>query len=178
MKTYLAFLKGVNVGGHHKILMKDLRELLNSIGFKDVKTYIQSGNIIFKSDIESNSLLEEKILNVIKDKYNYSIDVVVKQPQDVQAILDNSPFDQSTTEKAYFILLKNSPSSQNIEQIKAIHYPDEEFFVTSIVVYLYCKKGYGRTKCNNVFFEKNLNVITTARNYKTLNKVLEISKDD
>ncbi|WP_336067315.1 DUF1697 domain-containing protein [Mesoflavibacter sp. CH_XMU1404-2] len=104
MKTYVAFLRGINVGGHHKILMKDLRELLNSIGFKDVKTYIQSGNVIFKSDVENNSLLEEKILNIIKDKYNYNIDVVVKQPQDIQAILDNSPFDQSTTEKAYFIL--------------------------------------------------------------------------
>ena len=106
MKTYLAFLRGINVGGHHKILMKNLRELLSKIGFKDVKTYIQSGNVIFKSDIESNSLLEEKILNIIKDKYNYSIDVVVKQPQDIQAILDNSPFDQLTTKKSLFYIIK------------------------------------------------------------------------
>ena len=52
MKTYLAFLKGINVGGHHKILMKDLRDLLNNLGFKDVKTYIQSGNVIFKTEIK------------------------------------------------------------------------------------------------------------------------------
>ena len=178
MKTYLAFLKGINVGGHHKILMKDLRDLLNNLGFKDVKTYIQSGNVIFKTEIKDKTVVEKQITTAIKNKYNYNIQVIVKQPKEVQAILDNSPFIQEKTQESYFFILKNSPSEKSIDQMQSISYPNEEFFVTSKVVYLYCNAGYGRAKCNNTFFEKKLNVIATARNYKTINKVLEISKDN
>ena len=105
MKTYLAFLKGINVGGHHKILMKDLRDLLNNLGFKDVKTYIQSGNVIFKTEIKDKTVVEKQITTAIKNKYNYNIQIIVKQPKEVQAILDNSPFIQEKTQESYFFIL-------------------------------------------------------------------------
>ena len=99
MKTYIALLRGINVGGHKKILMADLRLLFESIGLKDVQTYIQSGNVVFRSKEETN--LASKIANAIEAKYGFMVPVLIKKASELSEILLKCPFFDEKREKSY-----------------------------------------------------------------------------
>ena len=177
MKTYIALLRGINVGGHHKILMTDLRSLLTNLGFKNVTTYIQSGNIIFTSDELSIPILEDQIKAAIADRFGFKIPVVIKTNATLQSIFNDCPFSQIKKENSYFFILNREPQILDIEEASRISYPNDEFVITKKCIYLYCEKGYGRSKFNSSSFEKKLNVIATARNYKTMLKLLSLSSE-
>jgi len=173
MKTYIAFLRGINVGGHKKILMADLRLLFESLGLKDVQSYIQSGNVVFSSKEESN--LANKIAEAIEAKYGFSVPVLVKKVSELSEILSKCPFFDQKREKSYFILLEESPTKESIEFIAAFSNLNEEFYIAQNCVYIYYAVGAGKAKMGNNFFEKKLKVKATARNYRTMAKLLELT---
>ncbi|WP_233267594.1 DUF1697 domain-containing protein [Algibacter sp. L1A34] len=110
MKTYIALLRGVNVGGKKKVLMAELRDFLTEIGFKNVQTYIQSGNIIFNSEEEEQFKLEEKIGDAILANFGFEVPVLVRTHQELEAIFKNSPFSEEKKKSSYFSLLYNTPN--------------------------------------------------------------------
>tara|TARA_R110002020_G_scaffold109370_2_gene252993 strand:+ start:1926 stop:2462 length:537 start_codon:yes stop_codon:yes gene_type:complete len=176
MKKYIALLRGMNVSGHKKIKMAELKELLKEIGFDDVQTYIQSGNVIFNAEPSKNSVLAEKIKVAIKRKFDFDVPVLVKNREELQEIFDSNPIDEKVDIKnQYFILLGQNPAEEKINALNPSDYLPEEFFITPSCVYLNCSNGYGNTKCNNNFFEQKLKVEATTRNYKTLANLLELS---
>ncbi len=174
MKTYIALLRGINVGGHKKILMADLRSLFVSLGFTEVRTYIQSGNIVFRTS-EKERGLEGKITEAIELKYGFKVLVLVKKASEIAKIVSKCPFSEEKREKSFFVLLGESPSEENIEITAAISYTGEEFHITRNCVYLYCSISYHKAKMSNNFFEKKLKVTATTRNYRTMAKLLEIA---
>ncbi len=176
MKTYFAFLRGINVGGHNKIAMQELRHLLSDIGFKDVKTYIQTGNIVFKSLETDKKLLVSKIEQSILEHFDFSIPAIVKTPVEIDIILEKCPFNEEEKQASYFVLLYKTPNQEQIASLSAYEFPNEKFKLINDCVYLHSTTGYGRAKANNNFFEKKLNNIATTRNYKTLKKVIDLSK--
>ncbi|MDO6760945.1 DUF1697 domain-containing protein [Tamlana sp. 2_MG-2023] len=176
MNTYIAFLRGINVSGKNKIPMATLREVLASTGLEQVQTYIQSGNVIFQSSEDNIEGLENKIHQAIKNHFTFEIPVLVKTPKLLQELFDACPFSQDKKENSYFILLFDVPTSENIAEVSEISYPNETFFITDYCVYFHSAVGYGRAKCNNNFFERKLKITATARNYKTMVKLLELCK--
>ena len=182
MNTYIALLRGINVVGHRKIKMGHLKEVLEKIGFNDVVTYIQSGNIVFKDAAENIDVLEKKITTVIKEQFGYNVPVLILKQQLLLEILGDNPFEarrknnEIDTKKLYFMLLYDSPDALGIQEISSISCDPEEFVITQNVVYLYAVNGYGKTKLNANFFEKKLKCTITARNHKTLSKLLELSE--
>ena len=173
MKTYIALLRGINVGGHKKILMADLRLLFESLGFKGVQSYIQSGNVVFKAIEEGN--LASKITEAIETKYDFIVPILVKEASELNKILSKCPFSDEKREKSYFILLKKSPSQEDIKLTAAFSNLNEEFHITQNCVYIYYALGAGKAKMGNNFFEKKLKVKATARNFRTMAKLIELA---
>ncbi len=175
MKTYIALLRGINVGGHKKILMADLRLLLESLGFKDVQTYIQSGNVIFRSHSEASAKeCSENISEAIKKKYGFKVPVLVKKATELNEILLKCPFSDKKQEKSYFILLKECPSQECIKITSDFSHPNEEFHIEEDCVFIYYSEGAGKAKMGVNFFENKLKVKATARNYRTMVKLLSM----
>jgi len=173
MNTFIALIRGINVGGHKKIFMADLKLLFESLGFEQVTTYIQSGNVVFSSEKKVN--LANKIAEAIEIKYGFKVPVLVKKGSELSETLSKCPFYDEKREKSYFILLKESPSQENIELTTGFSNPNEEFHIEGDCVYIYYAEGAGKAKMGNNFFEKKLKVIATARNYRTMTKLLALA---
>jgi uncharacterized protein (DUF1697 family) len=178
METYIAFLRGINVGGYNKVPMAKLREVLNVTGLHEVRTYIQSGNIVFKSPEKSVGELEQIIKKTIEDSFGFRVPTLVKSLDEVQKIIDDNPFTTSEyleSNSVYFTLLFDVPSGEQIRSFESVTYPNEEFKISDSCVYLLCKKGYGNAKLNNNLIERKLRVTATARNYRTMQKLLVLA---
>ena len=159
-----------------KIKMIDLRRYLEELSFQNIQTYIQSGNIIFRFKKTSKINLEELIKNKIHEKYNFEVPVLIKTPEEVTSILNNIPFENIDYSKLYFTLLNEIPQSTLIDKLKEVSFPPEEYVINNTSIYFFSPNGYGRAKMNNNFFEKKLKVKATTRNWKTMNKLIEISQ--
>jgi len=176
MKTYIALLKGINVGGHKKVRMAELRDLLAKSGFQNVQTYIQSGNVIFKSLDEAYGL-EEKISNLISVHFGFDVSVIVKTKAELQLIFDSCPFEKDIKEMSYFIILNTIPDAKMIDEVNKISYENEEVIIKNNCLYFYSPNGFGQTKFNMNTYERKLKVIGTSRNYNTMVKLLSLSSD-
>jgi uncharacterized protein (DUF1697 family) len=177
MNQFIALLRGINVGGHKKVPMATLRDLLENSGLQNVKTYIQSGNVIFKSLEKDKLILEEQIKKAIFNYFEFDVPVIVRTSEEFQIIFDTCPFSKDKKEKSYFIMLSNSPDSDLIENVKELTYENEEFIIIKNCIYYYSSIGYGRTKFNMSFFERKLKVFGTSRNYNTMVKLLSLSSE-
>lgn len=175
MDVKIALLRGINVGGKRKILMADLRQLLEKIGFEHPKTYIQSGNVVFQSDSE-NSEIAEKIEQSIAETYGFDVPVIVKSAKDFEKIVDENPFRESAAiENLHLTFLKQKPSKSDVENIQNFTFSTDKFSLKGDYIYLYCEGPFHKTKLSNTFFEKKLSTGTTTRNWKTTLKLLEIA---
>ena len=175
MNTYIALLRGINVSGHKKILMAALRVLFEKLGFENVRTYIQSGNVIFQTKEENLSNIEDRIKDQILKQYDFEVPILIKTRKELQSIVNNCPFAQEKMEKSHFTLLFTPPIKELIHETNKVNYPNEEFSITNNCIYFYCSTGYARVKCNGNFFEKKLKVTFTSRNYRTMMKLIELS---
>jgi len=175
MITYIALLRGINVGGHKKILMAELRVLLTEIDLQNVQTYIQSGNIVFQYKKTANSNLQAIISKAIETNLGFEVPVFVLKPSELKAVFDACPFPQKEKIQSYFTLLQEEPLPDLVEAVREINYPNEKFVIGINCIYFYSSIGYGKAKYSNNFFEKKLKVSTTARNYKTMLKLLEMT---
>ncbi|MFK7814113.1 MAG: DUF1697 domain-containing protein [Maribacter sp.] len=181
MPTYIALLRGINVSGQKKIKMIDLKAMLISIGFQDVETYIQSGNVIFKSDENNIKSLEEKIKKGIADTFGFDVPVLVKTRAGIVEILQESPFtkpEDLEAKRIYYALLKYEPEQDAIANLAQKDYPNELFSITKYCVYLNCLNGAGKAKLTNNVIERKLKVSATTRNHRTMLKLLELSKEN
>jgi len=172
MYRYIALLRGINVSGQKKILMADLRALFESMGLLNVQTYIQSGNVLFHSEKE---IASEYLSEAIEKQYGWHVPVLLTTAGELQTILDRCPFPKEKKEKSYFMILFKPPSTKNTEITLSYNFPNEQFVITPQCVYYYCATGYGRAKMSGNFFEQKLQVTVTARNFRTMIKLLEIA---
>lgn len=174
MQTYIALLRGINVGGHKKIKMADLKLLFEGLGFTNVFTYIQSGNVLFSINEKKDFL--NLIYEAIKNQFGFEVPVLVKKISEIESILSNCPFSEEKKIASYFTLLNEVPSKDLTEEVKKLRPTNEEFVITENCVYFFSEKGYHQAKFNNNFIEKKLNVTATTRNYKTLVKLIALAK--
>lgn len=180
MKTFISILRGINVSGQKKILMADLKALYESLKLKDVATYIQSGNVLFKSS-ENLSDLEfaVKIKKSIHKKYGFEVPVIIRSKEEIEKIVSNNPFladKNMDLKKLHVTFLSEIPATENVGSIASISYSPDQFIISGKEVYLYIPVSYGETKLSNNFFEKKLKVSATTRNWNTVNKLLELAE--
>lgn len=178
MTTYIALLRGINVSGQKKILMADLKKMFIDLGYQEVVTYIQSGNVIFQTKKTAEEKLEKNIKSAIEKTFGFDVPVFVLTRDELKKLSDNNPYkDRPVASNFIFLtILSSAPEDENIEMVQAMEFPGEEFSITKRVVYLCLPNGAGRSKLTNNFFEKKLKVRATSRNMRSVLKLLNLSE--
>lgn len=172
MKKYIILLRGINVSGKNKLPMAELRDLLNDLGFKNVQTYIQSGNVILESDKSKSEIC--KIINKrIIDKFGFDVPVIARTIPDLKKAIANYPFSTDNTKIVAFVFLNRKVYETKIDVKDS---SNDKYLIDNDMVYIYCETGFAKTKLSNNLFERKLNVRATTRNYNTTLKLLELAK--
>lgn len=179
MIRYVSILRGINVSGQKKIKMADLKWLYEQLGFENVLTYIQSGNVIFDSPISQITEIKINIEKTIKEKYQFEVPVEIRTGNQMLNIINVCPFQNIDLEKegskVLVSFLSSKPSPAKIDDIKKYAVDPEELVVKGTEVYIYCPNGYGTSKLTTNLIEKKLDVVATTRNWKTVLKLDALS---
>ena len=179
MKTFIALFRGINVSGQKTIKMEDLRKAFSKWGFSDVKTYIQSGNVVFKTAATSTpEQIRDLLKSKVKEDFGYDVQIFIRTKAELEEIIQDNPFKEEKRERTYFTMLDVVPQLEKIDGIESHEYAPEEFRYVRRTIYFYSPKGYGKAKMNNNFFESKLKVNATTRNFNTLRKLVEMASDD
>ncbi len=179
MTTYIALLRGINVSGKNIIKMAELKTMFENMDFINVRTYIQSGNVVFNTDNIDIDKLTEEISKQINLTFHLNVPVLILTINELIEIKNNNPFTKSEKYDASFLhvtLLSDLPEKNYIKAINQADFNDE-FIIEKKAVYLYCSNGYGQTKLTNTFFENKLKLKATTRNWKTINELINIAED-
>ena len=173
MTVFISLLRGINVSGHNMIKMAELKALYESLGFKNVTTYIQSGNVVFLTDKDDPELAEKTIENAIQKRFSSVVTVIIRRPEELGCVIKANPFHGSKgvdEERLYVTFLRSKPSAAVAKALvpAAAKSPDQ-YEIKGREVYLYCPNGYGKTLLSNTFFEKKLRIMASTRNWKTVN---------
>ncbi|MFD2543347.1 DUF1697 domain-containing protein [Lacinutrix gracilariae] len=174
MYTYVALLRGINVGGHKKVPMATLRERLTKAGFKNVQTYIQSGNVVLQSSEKNTKTIEAIIGKTILSYFQFEVAVLVKTKQELDTIFKDCPFENEKKEASYFLLLQETPDKDLVALASKKEYKNEEYKIINNCIYFYNEAGYGKSKFNANYFERALKTPATARNYRTMKKLIDL----
>jgi len=171
MNTFISMLRGINLGGHKMIRMAELKSLYEALDLVNVKTYVQSGNVVFDSPERDASKLASLIEAQIERSFGHAVSILIRSPNDFQRIVDTNPFLHGRNEdpaKLHVTFLYSSPSKSQLSNLGVPKGEADEFFVGNQEIFLFCPNGYGRTKLPNNFFEKKLDTPATTRNWKTV----------
>jgi uncharacterized protein (DUF1697 family) len=177
MPVYIAMLRGINVGGHKKVPMKQLQQSVETLGFEQVKTYIQSGNLIFKTKGSSSDICR-KIERMILDDFGFEVPVVCRTPAEMLATIKNNPFSMEKgfdLAKLFVAFLSGSPEAVALKKLDPLVTKLDRYHCCGKEVYLYCPSGASETKLTNNAIEKALLLRATSRNWNTVNKLYELS---
>lgn len=180
MTTYISILRGINVSGKNLIKMDALRKLYEGLGYQNVISYVQSGNVVFTSDDSNPHELELKISRQIDKDFGINVPIIVLTIERLKRIIEDNPFSKDSDKEPAFLhitFLFSQPESPNLKTIENKKQNEEEILILNDVVYLYCPNGYGRTKLTNNFLEAKMNINATTRNWKTTNELLRLAEN-
>ncbi|MCZ6640235.1 MAG: DUF1697 domain-containing protein [Gammaproteobacteria bacterium] len=177
MNTWIALFRGINVGGHRRLPMKELVVELEKLDLRDVHTYIQSGNVIFHSDESSASKLSEKIAQAIQTSHGFRPDVMVLSADAFRAAAKDNPFPttEATSKTVHLFFLAEPPTTPKLSLLNAAQTGREEYRLGQQVLYLHTPDGFGNSKLAQKV-PQALGVSATARNWRTVTKILEIAE--
>jgi uncharacterized protein (DUF1697 family) len=175
MTTFVALFRGINVGGR-TIPMKELKELHEALGLKDVITYIQSGNVVFSSNEVDVAQLTQQIEDSFAERFGFRSKVMLRSEEEFSEIIAHNPFqDQPEKESKWVVVvfLTAHPQSADLEDLQKKYSGPEEYYLIGQELYIYYANGIGRSKLTNALLEKTLKTAGTARNWNT---VLQLQK--
>jgi uncharacterized protein (DUF1697 family) len=171
-------LRSINIGARNRIAMPDLRALVESLGFDDVSTYLQSGNVVL-SGKGSASAVAASIEAAIHSELGLTVPVIVRTTSQMETITGSSPYGEVEGDPRLFhvTFLAETPGGESLKKLAGPpdRFGDDEFKVVGQDVYLYVPGGYGETKLNNSFFEKRLGVVATTRNWRSVTALAEMA---
>jgi len=170
MNNYVALFRGINVGGNNILPMKDLKQIMADLGYQDINTYIQSGNVTFRSIAPMTTEAEIKLSKAIENKKGFTPKVIFKAAAAFANAINQNPFPTEDGKALHFFFLSSTPSEENLEKLTAMRSEGEAFKLIADVFYLYAPKGIGRSKLA-AGAEKALGVPVTARNWNTVEKL-------
>ena len=171
METWIALLRGINVGGHHLVRMKDLVRHLQADGFREVNTYIQSGNVVLQSQDSPG----ERIGNLIGQHYGFRPAVLVLSAEELRQAAAANPFDPEGGKKVHFYFCAREPREVNHALLESLRAPNEAYRLVGKVLYLFAPDGIGRSKLAEKIGKALPGTDLTARNLNTVSKLLEMS---
>lgn len=180
MIKYISILRGINVAGAKPLKMVELIKALEQLPLKEVKTYIQSGNVALQTSLSSPYEIQILIKDQIKKVFGYDVPVQVIDQQTLEQVILNNPFFEKTEtepKSLHYTFLDAPPLEENIAKVMEISGGEDELIIKGQMAYLYCPNGYGRTKYTNTILENKLKVMATTRNWNTVKKLSEMMKE-
>ncbi|QRR01208.1 DUF1697 domain-containing protein [Dyadobacter sandarakinus] len=175
-KVWLALLRGVNVSGK-MLKMPALKSALEQAGFKQVKTYIQSGNVLFTHSEQDPAKLSAAVTGVIRENFGMDVPAIMADEAYLREVFENNPFLNGRNEditRLYVTFLADVPTSSLVDALDRQKYLPEEFETGTRVLYFYSPLGYGNARMNNNFFENKLKLTATTRNWKSVSELLKM----
>jgi uncharacterized protein (DUF1697 family) len=177
-KAYIILLRGVMPTGRNKVPMAALRDELAKSGFENVRTYIQSGNVLLDSDLAVKDV-EVRVHDVIQKKIGPDLAVVARTSSQLEKVLRGNPFkDGFDISRVFFVLFKEKPSPKDVKALASEDFGPEKLVITSLAAYLYIPGQYGKGRLSAAFLEKKLHVTATMRNYNTLTRLIAMSEEN
>jgi uncharacterized protein (DUF1697 family) len=176
MPTHISLLRGVNVGGSRKILMADLKALYESLGFVNVKTYIQSGNVLFDGDSADSGALAARMEAAIAERFGFEVTVIQRTADDLARILDADPFPGAEPKFLHLLFLAAAPDPAAMAGLAVPAADGEAWQWAGREIYLHYPNGSGRSKMTGAFFEKALGMAGTARNWNSLRALYNLTQ--
>jgi uncharacterized protein (DUF1697 family) len=175
--VYVAFLRGINVGGKNRLPMKDLVAMLDEAGGRDVQTYIQSGNAVFRATEACAARIPDAIAKRVADRLGFRAPVVMRTAGELRAIARGNPFLRAGADpKALHVMfLADLPTPARIAALDPGRSPPDEFAARGREIYLRCPNGVGRSKLTNQYFDTKLATTSTMRNWRTVLKLVEMT---
>lgn len=175
--VYICLLRGINVSGRNKVLMGELRKYFTDAGFNAVQNYIQSGNVIFSSDDDFITVLEN-VKSIVSRNYEFEIKIVLRTQEEFEKIIILNPFGKAELNRKLVTFLSRASTGFVIDDLNKKKSSDEEIYISETEIYLHCPNGYGKTKLTNSYLEKILGVTCTTRNWRTITKLREIASNE
>ena len=177
MITHLALLRGINVSGHNMMKMDALKTMLENIGFQNVRTYLQSGNVFVDTEEESASKVGFMIKQEIFKVFGHEVPTIVITKEDLELCFKNSPYLKEKdvdTKKLYVAFVSTALKSENINDLKISQFKPDEASIDGNRIFIKYAVGAGKTRLEGKYIEKKLNVIVTMRNWNTVTNLLAI----
>jgi len=176
--THVALLRGINVGGKNKLPMDELVGLFAGAGCSDVKTYIQSGNVVFRATPKIATRLAERVSERIERSLGLRVPVVLRSAQELERVARTNPFlaAGADPEVLHVMFLADQPAKAAVTGLDPKRSPPDEFAVVGREIYLRCPQGMARTKLTNAYFDAKLATISTVRNWRTVTKLIELAR--
>ena len=174
--THVALLRGINLGGKNKIPMKDLAAMFNGSRCTEVKTFIQSGNVVFCATKPVAAKIAAQITKSIKDQFGFDIPVVLRTAAELAAVVSGNPFLRkgvSEDELAVSFLL-GDPDPAGIARLDPHRSSPDEFIVQGREIYMRFPNGFGRSKLTSAWFDTRLKTVGTVRNWRTTKSLLQL----
>jgi uncharacterized protein (DUF1697 family) len=176
LPNYAALLRGINVGGKNLLPMKDLSRLFAEAGCADVRTYIQSGNVLFRASPAKAGKLPVVIAKGIADQFGYRTPVLLRTVEDLGETIRNNPFLQAGAPENWLhvLFLESQPDDGRVAALDLDRSPPDAYLVRGREIFLQCPNGVGNTKLTNAYFDSKLATISTGRNWRTVLKLFEL----
>jgi len=175
LTTLIALLRGINIGGNHPLPMTDLCALLEGMGMRDVRTYIQSGNVVFRCDLKNKAALAAKISAAIETQHGFAPQVLLLDAAELRKAIADNPYPeaQADPKSLSLLFLAEAPQHPDLKSLEAIKTDSERFKLVGKVFYLHAPEGFGRSKLA-ARAEKLLGVAASGRNWSTVCKLAEM----
>ncbi len=176
----VALLRGVNVGGHRKLKMAELRELCESLDFTEAQTYVQSGNLVFKTTLKSDQAVCAKLANAIEGRFGFPCDIIVRNASEIESVIKCNPFHarkDAEPSKLLVSFFDREPSADARHKALAFRKDPEELFFHGKELYMYFPNGIGKAKTPLASVERALKVSCTGRNWNTVLKLLDMIRE-
>lgn len=171
-EPHVALLRGINVGGKHRLAMADLRTYFEKAGALEVSTYIQSGNVVFTTSPRSASPVCAAVTSAIRDHHGFEVPIVCRSAAALRSIVEQCPFED--TENVHAVFLSGKPAKATVDRLDRDRSPGDTFAVVGDMMYLHLPSGMARTKLTNAWIDAQLKVTSTARNWRTVTTLLEM----
>jgi uncharacterized protein (DUF1697 family) len=177
MARHIALLRGINVGGHKKVPMADLRAALADAGFEDVKTYVQSGNVALTAKERSPAKVGRKIEQAIEDAFGFDVAVVVRSREEIAALVEDDPLGDVATNPTYrvVVFLAEKLDPKRVADVDPAAFAPEAFALRDYEIVMWAPDGQRDSKLVKTLSEKRTGVVGTARNWKTVLKLLDLA---
>jgi uncharacterized protein (DUF1697 family) len=174
--TYICLLRGVNVGGNNLLKMAELKALFDSLRLRDAKTYLQSGNAVFRSDETDRDVLKRRIEDGIRKKSGIEVKIILRTTDELRNVIAANPLSpEARNPKALLVAFLGGPIANTAKALlTSLKIASEEIHFGKQELYLYFPEGIAASKLSNALTEKKLGVNVTARNWNTVNALLKM----